>query len=294
MSRSDSAAARGLTPPHTAVYGPGTGPVTTPRAANPERPGGDLWRTLADALAPRPCLACERLVAATSRARLGLCRPCVGRLRRQPDASCRRCGRLFADGGSRRCGLCRAATTQPPWRSLQTAWIYAPPLDAVLTGLKFRRLDYLGPRLGAEAVDVLGPRAVLDHAGALDLVTWVPLHWRRRLARGFDQAEGVARGVAAALHLPCRRLLRRRRATPPQSLSPRGDRLDNLIRAFVPTRSARRTGRGLRVLLVDDVVTTGATLRSAARSLRRTGVREIHCLTAARALSPNDAAPALP
>ncbi len=139
-----------------------------------------------------------------------------------------------------------------------------------------------------------------------DLVVPVPLHWRRRWARGFNQAEELA----AHLGLPVARALVRRRATAPQVGLPAARRHRNVRGAFAPRRtlwgqvlsssvlrglapgSGRETPRDARpdptvygkvVVLVDDVATTGATLEACGEVLRRMGAKQVRALTAARA-----------
>jgi len=116
--------------------------------------------------------------------------------------------------------------------------------------------------------------AGLVDAAAVDAVTWVPTTASRRRQRGIDQAELLARAVAHRLGKPRRRLLHRRPG-PAQTGRPVHER--RIGPAFDPRR---RTPT--RVLLVDDVVTTGATVAAAARALRWAGAREVHVLAAAR------------
>jgi ComF family protein len=145
----------------------------------------------------------------------------------------------------------------------------------VVRGLKFGRLDYLGRHLAAALAAGLS-----DRLAGCDRVVPVPLHWRRRLARGYNQAERIARPLAGHLGLPCLSALSRRRATPPQSLLGRDDRLANLRKAFqVP---APERVRGLHLLLVDDVATTGATLDAAAAALKNAGAATVTALVAGR------------
>jgi ComF family protein len=172
-----------------------------------------------------------------------------------------------------RCGTCRL--NPPAFDRLLALWSYQPPLDAVVLGLKFGRLDYLGSHLAAALVEGLGERLA-----DFDRVVPVPLHWRRRLARGYNQAERIARPLAALLDLPCATLLTRRRATPPQSLLGRASRLANLRKAFQVPHPKRV--RGLRILLVDDVATTGATLDAAASTLKKAGAAAVTALVAGR------------
>lgn len=151
----------------------------------------------------------------------------------------------------------------------------------MVTAFKFRRLEYLGRHLGEALVEAVATE--IDRAGPIDAVAPIPLHPWRKLRRGFDQAARIAEPAARCLGLPyAPTALRRRRATPPQSRLGRRSRLRNLERAFVPGRGARHL-RDRTVLLIDDVITTGATAAAAAHGLRRAGVGRIVVAAVARA-----------
>jgi ComF family protein len=234
-----------------------------------------LLDRLAHALLPAPCLGCGRPLPAAG-APLSLCALCRAALAPLPREACAVCLRPLAAHAlpeDYRCGACRQRP--PAFDRLLALWSYRPPLDAVVRGLKFGRLDYLGRHLAEAMAAGLAPRL----AGC-DRVVPVPLHWRRRLARGYNQAERIARPLARRLGLPCVQALARRRATPPQSLLGREERLANLRRAFHVPRPERV--RGLHVLLVDDVATTGATLEAAAAALRKAGAAAVTALVAGR------------
>lgn len=237
-----------------------------------------LLRHLGQWLLPSPCLACKEPVWET-RNSLGLCPTCRRRLVRWPQHACVTCGRLLTPElpETWRCSHCRRRP--PSYERLLTAWSYQPPLDAVLMGLKFRRLDYLGAHLG-QALAEIYPREL----GDCELVVPVPLHWTRRLSRGYNQALTIARPLALALGIPLAQPLRRRRPTPPQSRLSRAARRRNLRDAFAIRRAA--TCRDRRVLLVDDVTTTGATLEAAAACLRRADPLSVVAITAARTPEP--------
>jgi len=224
------------------------------------------WRErLLHFLLPAPCLACAAPAEGRG-AGLGLCAGCCARLEPSPAA-----------------GLALPAGEAPrSYRRLLWGWHYRPPLDAVIAGLKFRRLDYLGRQLGEQ----LGRRFTAELAG-IDVVAPVPLGFWRRLGRGFDQAETIAAAVAStAGGLRLEALLSRRRSTAPQSLRGGAERRRNLAGAFAARAAVGKTWRGCHILLVDDVITTGATLEAASAALLEAGAGAVTALVAARTPAP--------
>ena len=229
-----------------------------------------------DALAavfPTGCVGCG--VGLPWRATLALCDACTRRLREPEAAACRGCGRPMLGASPATpgplCGGCRRRS--PPWESMVAAYLYAPPMVGVVRALKFGRGEHLG-----EALAVSLAARCRASAAAIDLVTPVPLAWMRLFARGYNQAEAIARPLARELGLPCRRLLRRRPRRR-QALLSRVERRRNLRGAF---SSRPPPSPGARVLLVDDVMTSGATLEAATAALLRAGAGAVVVAVAAR------------
>ncbi|MFN7942696.1 MAG: ComF family protein [Thermoanaerobaculia bacterium] len=221
-----------------------------------------------DLLLPAYCLACRsRLPPAGST--LGLCARCRGRLLAvDPAASCPRCARPLPLGAREPepCGACR--DDPPAFDRLIGLWRYRSPAVDLVHALKFRRCEFLAEAAGLHLAGAVRGRGI-----SVDLVVPVPLHWTRRLRRGYDQAEAIAIAVARDLGSPMASALRRVSATRAQARLPRDERRRNLARAFTTRRGV--SVRGLRILLVDDVFTTGATSRAAARALERGGAAAV-------------------
>ena len=220
-------------------------------------------------LFPPVCLACQR-VEGVSSLPLGLCSSCHRQLENLQGSSCHtlNSGRSALDG-------------------LHSRWAYTPPFDAVIQALKFGRLEFLGRDLA----DSLHCLLVEEQEQDIDVVTPIPLHWHRRLARGYNQAEAIARPLAKRLGKPMVNALRRSRSTRPQALLGRRQRQVNLRRAFAVRPVRARRIQTQRVLLVDDVVTTGATLVTAAHCLRAAGARSVLAVTAGKTPTTTESRP---
>jgi ComF family protein len=170
------------------------------------------------------------------------------------------------------CGRCRSGLTG--YDAAYSYGYYEGVLKDLIHLFKYARVETLGEPLGAYL------RQALPLDQRFDLVVPVPLHWRRRLWRGFNQADLLARPLARRLGATVAPALERRRRTETQaSLSP-SERRTNVVGAFALRRGA--DVRGKRILLVDDVLTTGATVGAAASVLRQAGASHVAVLTLAR------------
>jgi ComF family protein len=182
-----------------------------------------------------------------------------------------------------RCVGCDELSTEPfcigceslvePSASPNAVFEYGGPVADAIHRYKYRGRSELSRTLGCMMAE-----AARRWLGQVDAVAPVPLHWCRRRWRGYDQAALLARPVGGALEVPTLfRALRRIRHTPSQVELPPRERRKNVEGAFVPWRL-----RGVeRVLLVDDVRTTGATLDAATAALGAGGVREVRTLVLA-------------
>lgn len=224
------------------------------------------WRRLGGVLCRARCLACGE----PGRPGADLCDACLAALPWN-DPACPRCA-LPLPAPAPLCAACRRRA--PPLHATHAALRYAAPVDRLLPRFKFHR-DLAAGRLLAEAM--AGRFAALSRPDAL---LPVPLHLGRLRQRGYDQALELARPLAGALDLPLLPgALRRVRATRPQSELDATARARNLRDAFAVEASQPLPAH---VVLVDDVMTTGATLCAAARALRRAGARRVDAWVCAR------------
>lgn len=224
---------------------------------------------------PADCPSCAEPVASP----LGgpLCEPCWGCLPRHARQACD-CGAPLPDGIAGPCGRCRRGAAG--WRLGASLGPFDGPLRDVIHALKYRGRTRAVGRLAALLLERPEARAVLSGSGVL---VPVPLHPRRREQRGFNQSELLARALARECGLRVAgSALVRRTDTPAQTGLSAAARRRNVAGAFAVRRRAEIGGRV--VVLLDDVLTTGATARECARALLEAGAAEVRLLTLARAV----------
>ncbi|GAB7023256.1 phosphoribosyltransferase family protein [Salidesulfovibrio brasiliensis] len=214
------------------------------------------------------CALCANQVAQST-----LCPECLHDLRPRTGGFCPECGSLTAneDEPPTTCAMCRIKP--PRWTRLHFHGAYEGRLRDMILRFKFAR----GIELTRLFADML-TKAYEQSGGLADVVVPVPLHGSRLRWRGFNQSLMLAGDVGKRLGLPVARegLARTRRTRPQTELAPR-DRRENIRGAF----SMDNGLKGKRVLLVDDVLTTGATLDECSRTLRRYGATGVEVMVVA-------------
>ena len=227
-----------------------------------------------DTVLPPRCLACGAIVGRSS----ALCALCWPGLEMISTPYCACCGLPFAHdlGADVLCGGCLAR--RPRFERARAALRYNDLSARLVVGFKRADRTHLAPAFARWLQWAAGP--LLEQA---DLVACVPLSRRRLLARRFNQSALLARALAG---LEGRRatvdLLRRTRHTPSQAGLGGAQRRENVRNAIAVRPAARPLVEGRRVLVVDDVFTTGATVEDCARALVRAGAAAVDVVTVAR------------
>ncbi len=196
----------------------------------------------------------------------GLCEACLNDLPYSPSTSCPQCG-LSSNGLI--CGSC--LNSAPDFDATRTVFIYAFPIDAMMQSYKYGNAAHLSRTFGqflAEKVDL----------GCVDLIIPMPMHHARIKERGFNQALEIAKFFAKD-KLDYKSAIRQK-LTPPQASLPLKERVKNIKGAFAVNADLA----GKRTAIVDDVMTTGASLNELAKTLKKAGASHVECWVVARTL----------
>jgi ComF family protein len=221
---------------------------------------------------PRMCLFCG--VPVGEEAAVAVCPACEAQIQWVESPLCDCCGVMFAerDGPDHVCGECQA--DPPPFARARAAALYDGPVTQAITRFKFSRQLALLPVMQ----HWLKRPLCLELVAAADLLAPVPLHRKRIKHRGFNQALLLAQAFPQA-RVAREAVVRTRHTQPQVGLKPK-ERRDNVKGAFAVTDPALVKGK--HVLLVDDLYTTGATVKECARVLLKAGASRVEVLTVAR------------
>ncbi|MBX7183578.1 MAG: ComF family protein [Vicinamibacteria bacterium] len=230
------------------------------------------WDALSAALFPTACVSCGGLVSAHDPP---LCQKCWGLLPVMSEPVCR-CGCPLPGSDGEDCGRCRRGRSGILEGVALGA--YAGPLRDCVVALKYQGRHRTAARLSIRLMGSARCRRIL---GASDVLVGVPLHPERERQRGFNQAHLLAAALSGECGVPVSRSLVRSRNTRTQTDLSAGERRRNVRNAFAVVHPG--VFRGAAVTLVDDVTTTGATLRECALTLLSQGAREVRSIIVARA-----------
>ena len=240
-----------------------------------------MLQALLDLLLPPVCLACDKAIGSGDAKRL-VCRRCRTLLRPAPPPVCDRCGAPRLITGRRAEAVCEECREWPAELvCARSAYLMHPPADRIVHQLKYRGWSALAAVMAEPMVDVM---RACDVAGQITVVVPVPTTQSRLRERGYNQAELIAGSVARRLGCPCENLLARTSSAGTQTTLQPAARGANVAGAFRLRPDMGNNLSDARILLVDDVMTTGATTLECARTFLENGGSWISVLTYARAV----------
>lgn len=238
-------------------------------------PVRQFFTALLDVILPPACHICNSFIPDAGK--LHICPACHDRLPLVSSPLCSLCGIPFSGAGDdHHCGAC--ITHPPHFDSARAHFLYEGPIRELIHAFKYSRNTQLRYPLALLALEGTGEVLAGHH---FDLIVPVPLHHSRLRQRGFNQAVLLGRVLARHLSLPMLPdALARTRATEPQIELSAAERRANVKGAFSAKRPDRITGK--RILLLDDVMTTGSTMDECARELKKAGAEAVIAVTIAR------------
>lgn len=232
------------------------------------------FRLLLDMIYPPRCAACGEEVASAHT----LCYACFSSVRMLAGPECACCGEPFeyALAKDALCGECLQEL--PSYDQARSVMVYDEASSRMITSFKYSDRTHLSVLLSR----LLSARAK-ELSSAADLIMPVPLHWRRFLSRRYNQSYLLARELARSAEKPLmHRLLRRTKYTLQQTGLSRAERRKNVQSAFRVAKKKYPQVKDKTVLLVDDVLTTGATVEACAKALKKAGAQKVMVVTVAR------------
>jgi competence protein ComFC len=246
-----------------------------------------LWGNISGAFAsvvfPAGCRLCDELI--TDARRLPLCQHCLASFQEIPPGSCDICGlpATFDPEFPKELPLCADCQERRFGFQLARSYgCYEGVLARAILLLKHEQIEPLGKWFAERLTEVVRRES---ERMAVDVIVPVPLHRQRSRERGYNQVDLIGRPLAKKLHLPYQSLLLMRSRPRPEKHLLRSEERWEAVRGAFAMRNRGRVDN-LRILLLDDVMTTGATLDACARALRDAGAHSVVGLTVARAGVP--------
>lgn len=219
------------------------------------------------------CLLCDARIDTLGASINRACRACLNDMPWHPKTSCPQCG-LASDGNL--CGSC--LSSPPDFDTTHAIFLYQFPIDAMMQRYKYGNSLNLGDSFGRFLSDKV---RLADYQKNIDLVIPMPMHPQRLKERGFNQALEIAKILTKNCKVKLDyKSVERQTLTPPQATLPLKERVKNIKGAF--KANADLTGKSIAI--VDDVMTTGASLNELAKTLKKAGAAHVECWVIARTL----------
>jgi competence protein ComFC len=235
----------------------------------------ELFKAAVSLLYPATCTICRKHV----RSGEYLCDACEAKIVRIVPPFCETCSEPFEGSITTAFSCANCVNRTIYFDAAVAAYRGRGIVRDVIHELKYKRQMHLRHLVARWLRAALDDERLRNQQ--FDVIVPVPLHPARQRERGFNQASLLAKLLSAQTSIPCRPVLKRIRYTTTQTALDRSERMENLHNAFRLRKNA--DVRGLRVLLIDDVLTTGSTLSECARVLKRADACSVHAATAARA-----------
>ena len=230
--------------------------------------------TLKQVLFRQNCVLCNANINAPQTSNHGVCRPCLNDLPWHPTNSCPQCG-LTSSGMV--CGRC--LNSPPDFDATKAVFLYAYPVDVMMQRYKYGNMLNLSDTFGEFLAEKIALGA-LSH-NHVDLIIPMPMHPQRLKERGFNQALEIAKVLTKNYKEKLDyRSVERQTLTPPQASLPLKERVKNIKGAF----KVNGDFTDKRIAIVDDVMTTGASLNEIATTLKKAGASHVECWVIARTL----------
>ena len=208
---------------------------------------------------PLRCAACGKSLNPVDE--FGVCRVCLNKIRRNPKPYSRSCGLFF-------------------FEKAYSACLYEGALKELIRLFKYKGRISLAKILSKLMIDFIKENDEILYG--IDIITFVPIQARRLRERGFNQSRALALNLSKEFGIPVTDALKKTKLTKPQNELTRNERLTNLKNAF--KARGRLKLKGNAILLIDDVMTTGATLSECSKVLLDAGAESVRCLTLARGI----------
>jgi ComF family protein len=232
---------------------------------------------LVNALFKQKCLLCDSKIIGTQANTLVVCEACLNDLPWHSNNACPQCG-LSSRG--QLCGSC--INSPPSFDATHAVFLYDFPINAMMVRYKYGNSLNLGDTFGQFLAEKIAHENLTEN---IDFVIPMPMHPQRLKERGFNQALEIAKVLTKNTKQKLsHKGVERKTLTPPQASLPLKERVKNIKGAFKVEENVKDKLTGKRIAIVDDVMTTGASLNELAKTLKKAGASHVECWVIARTL----------